>query len=63
VPAGEVVLDEVELAELAAVLFEASLVFPQDDTVPEGNDVIWDTEWKVDTDGQVKIKQIRPYLR
>jgi hypothetical protein len=31
--------------------------------VPEGNDVIWDTEWKVDTDGQVKIKQIRPYLR
>ncbi len=60
---GGEVLTDAELSELAAVLYETSLVFPQDEEVPEGRDVLWDTEWKVDSEGQLKLKQIRPYLR
>lgn len=60
---GGEVLTDAELTELAGVLYDASLVFPQDEEVPEGRDVIWDTECKIDSSGQLKIKQIRPYLR
>lgn len=58
-----VVLTDAELTVLASVLYAAGLAFPQDEEVPEGRDVLWDTEWKVDSTGQLKIKQIRPYLR
>lgn len=61
--AGGEVLTDAELTELAGVLYDVSLAFPIDYSVPEGSDLLWDTEWKVDQDGQVKIKQIRPYLR
>lgn len=60
---GGEVLTDAELTELAEVLYEASLVFPVDDEIPEGHDLLWDTEWKVDATGQLRIKQIRPYLR
>ena len=60
---GGEVLTDAELTELAGVLYDASLVFPLDEAVPDGHDIVWDTEWKVDETGQLKIKQIRPYLR
>lgn len=63
VPAGEFVLTDAELMELGGLLFEAGVVFPFDDVVPDDRDLLWDTEWKFDSDGQMKIKQIRPYLR
>jgi len=62
VESGEVLTDA-ELAELGAELWDITDVFPLDDVAPEGHDVLWDTEWKIDSDGQLKIKQIRPYLR
>lgn len=60
---GGEVLTDAELIELAGVLYQASLVFPLDDEVPDGHDVLWDTEWKVDSTGQLRLKQIRPFLR
>jgi hypothetical protein len=63
IPAGEYVLTDAELMELGGLLFEAGVVFPFDDVVPDDRDLLWDTEWKFDSDGQMKIKQIRPYLR
>ena len=59
---GEVLTDA-ELTELARVLYDASQVFPVDQEVPEGEDLLWDTEWKISESGQLIIKQIRPYLR
>ncbi|MFH1464365.1 MAG: PEP/pyruvate-binding domain-containing protein [Pseudomonadota bacterium] len=60
---GEYVLSDARLAELGSVLWDIAQVFPQDTEVPEGSEVLWDTEWKVWSDGRLIIKQIRPYLR
>ena len=63
VEAGEHVLSDSRLAELGGVLWDIAQVFPMDAQVPEGMEVLWDTEWKVWSDGRLIIKQIRPYLR
>ncbi|MFZ5480115.1 MAG: PEP/pyruvate-binding domain-containing protein [Myxococcota bacterium] len=57
------VLTDAELAELGAALHDVALVYPIDGEIPEGHDLLWDTEWKIDATGQLKIKQIRPFLR
>jgi hypothetical protein len=57
------VLTDAELSELGAVFYDIAQVFPQDGEVPADQDLLWDTEWKFDADGQLIIKQIRPYLR
>ncbi len=57
------VLSDAELAELGGLLWAVAAAFPVDETVPEGRDLLWDTEWKVLSDGRLVIKQIRPYLR
>jgi len=63
VEAGEQVFSDVYLEELAEVLFGVTQVYPMDQEVPADRDLLWDTEWKVLSDGQLIIKQIRPYLR
>lgn len=60
---GGEVLTDAELSELGGELWTITEVFPLDDVAPEGHDVLWDTEWKIDSTGQLKIKQIRPFLR
>ncbi len=60
---GEIALSDAYLEELGSVLWTANEVFPLDYTVPEGYNVIWDTEWKVLEDGRLSVKQIRPFLR
>jgi phosphoenolpyruvate synthase/pyruvate phosphate dikinase len=60
---AEIVLTDAQLEELGGVLWDIAQVYPLDDEVPEGHDVLWDTEWKVRSDGQLIIKQIRPFLR
>jgi hypothetical protein len=59
---GEVLTDS-ELEALGAMLFEIDSVFPVDTPAPEGSSLLWDTEWKIDQNGQLLIKQIRPFLR
>jgi hypothetical protein len=59
---GLVMTDEA-LTDLALLLDSLVGVYPIDETVPEGRDVLFDTEWKVLEDGRLVIKQIRPFLR
>lgn len=60
--AAEVLSDD-QVEELATALYDISLVFPNDYDLPENSNLIWDTEWKYLSDGQLIIKQIRPFLR
>ncbi len=60
---GEIALTDAQLAEFGAELWTINEVFPLDYDVPEGYNVIWDTEWKVLEDGRIIIKQIRPFMR
>lgn len=63
VPFGTPVLTDAEVATVATSLWAVAQWFPVDEPVPDGHSVLWDTEWKVEADGRVIIKQIRPYLR
>jgi hypothetical protein len=58
-----IVLTDEELEHLGAVFHDIAQRFPIDDEVPAGHDLLWDTEWRVTSDGQLIIKQIRPYVR
>ena len=57
------VLTDAEVEELAGVLSVCAEAFPNDYTVPDGHDLLWDTEWKITSEGRLVVKQIRPYLR
>ncbi len=61
-PDGSWVLDDALLEELGAALWSVVDVYPVDAVVPEGLDVLVDTEWKLRPDGRLAIKQIRPFL-
>lgn len=63
VPFGTAVLTDAEVATVATSLWGVAQWFPIDEVVPDGHEVLWDTEWKVEADGRVIIKQIRPFLR
>jgi len=63
VDAGELVLSDAQLQELGELFWDVVQVYPYDDVVPDDKDLLWDTEWKILSDGQLIIKQIRPYLR
>jgi hypothetical protein len=60
---GELALSDEYLQEQGAELWTINEVFPLDYEVPEGYNVVWDTEWKLLEDGRLIIKQIRPFLR
>lgn len=64
-PSSEVteVVTDAELETLGAVLDDVREVHPVDLDVPEGSDLLWDTEWKITSEGRLVIKQIRPYIR
>jgi pyruvate,water dikinase len=57
------VLTDAEIEALSDVLTQCSATYPNDYEIPEGRDLLWDTEWKITSQGQLVIKQIRPYLR
>lgn len=57
------VLTDSEITALSDVLTTCAASYPNDFDVPEGSELLWDTEWKITSEGQLVIKQIRPYLR
>lgn len=59
---AEVLSDE-QLDEIGWLLWDIVQLYPLDYEVTEGHDVVWDTEMKVLDDGQLIIKQIRPFQR
>jgi hypothetical protein len=58
---GEHVLEDARLQELGSALWSIVKAYPMDAQVPDGQRVILDTEWKVREDGQLIIKQVRPF--
>jgi hypothetical protein len=61
VPAGQVVLDDDQLRELALLLDGVAASYPVDATPPEGTEVMLDLELKLTADGVLMLKQIRPF--
>lgn len=57
------ILEDATLNDLGGQLWDISQWFPVDDEIPASETLLWDTEWKVLSDGRLIIKQIRPYLR
>lgn len=60
---AEIVLSDAQLEELSELFYQVAEQYPVDYAVPEGGQLLWDTEWKVWSDGQLIVKQIRPFLR
>lgn len=57
------ILTDAGLEDLGRTLAEIEGWYLPDDPIPDGHTLIWDTEWKVLSDGRLIIKQIRPWLR
>ena len=62
VPAGEHVLSDAQLRELGALLGSVAAVYPVDPGEHAPEEVLLDLEFKFDSAGKLKIKQIRPFL-
>jgi hypothetical protein len=61
-PPGGWVLDAAQLGELGSLLWEIVQAYPVDGLVPPGATVLLDTEWKIGPDGDLVVKQVRPFL-
>ncbi len=57
------VLDDSQARSIGDALLGLEGVFPIDESPPPGRQVLLDTEWKILSNNQLVIKQIRPYLR
>jgi len=60
---GEWVLSDAQLEELGALLGGIAASYPVDPGAHAAEDVLLDLEFKVDAQGKLVIKQIRPFLR
>ena len=63
VPAATWVIDDSRLQELGHALWQITQVFPLDDPAPPDSTILLDTEWKIRADGQLIVKQVRPFLK
>lgn len=61
-PEGEWVLSDAQLEQLGSALATVAEVYPVDAEVPSSRNLMLDTEWKIDADGRLFIKQVRPFL-
>jgi hypothetical protein len=59
---GSYVLDDEQLKELGELLFVIDRDYPQDTGDYNREQVLLDLEFKVDPEGSLRIKQIRPFL-
>ncbi len=62
VPEGEFVMSDEKLRELGAILWDLDQNFPLELGEHSRDEVLLDTEVKVEADGSLAIKQIRPFL-
>ena len=62
-PAGENVLTDDQLRELGAVLWHIDRNLPVDTGEHERGEIVLDLEFKIESDGRLAIKQVRPFLR
>ena len=62
-PGGAPVLTDDQLRALGAELSRLSGIYPLDTAAPDQHEFLLDTEWKVRQDGQLLVKQVRPYLK
>ena len=62
-PEGENVLSDAHLRELGAVLWHIDQNFPVETGDHERDEIVLDLEFKIETDGSLAIKQVRPFLR
>ncbi len=62
-PDGTPVLSISQAARIGLLVDELDTLLPRDHPVPDGQTLLWDTEWKVLSDGRLVIKQVRPFLR
>lgn len=61
VPAGTPVLDDARLRTLGELLWAVARDFPVDEVPPEGTQVMHDLELKITAEGELMLKQIRPF--
>lgn len=61
VPQGEHVLDDDQLRALGELLWDVAEVYPVDEEPPEGTRVMHDLELKITAEGDLVLKQIRPF--
>ena len=59
---GEVVLSDKQLEELGALMWHVDEGYPIDTGDHERDDVLLDMEFKLEKDGSLAVKQIRPFL-
>ena len=62
VPVGDFVLSDEELRELGRLLAHIDGAFPLDLADHDRRQVLLDTEFKIEPDGRLAIKQVRPFL-
>ncbi len=62
-PYGEQVLSDAQLQELGDLFWQIATSYPLDGQIPNDATLLLDTEWKVQSGGQLVIKQIRPFLK
>lgn len=60
-PEGSWVLDDAQVRELALLLAEIAQAYPVDGTPPPGTEVMLDLEFKITAEGQLLLKQVRPF--
>jgi hypothetical protein len=60
---GEQVVSDTNLTKLGSELSRLVDIYPFDQVPPDGRTFLLDTEWKVMPDGQLRIKQVRPFLK
>ena len=62
-PAGEYVLSEAQLVELGRLMAHIDANFPLDLGEFERSDVLLDMEFKIESSGDLAVKQVRPFLQ
>ncbi len=62
VPRGVHVLSDAELEELGALLWHIDQSYPIDTGEHARDDVVLDLEFKIEADGPLAVKQVRPFL-
>ena len=62
-PDGQNVLSEAELRELGYLIWHIESELPLDLGDHDSSEVVYDIEYKVEANGELAVKQVRPFLR